>query len=68
MTADTITERNKQTVITRSASVNSAISLISLTNGKPAGVTPEEVIELAVRLERWIWRGLREEPRSMPAQ
>jgi hypothetical protein len=42
MTDDTITERNKQTVITRSASVNSAISIISLINGRPADVTPEE--------------------------
>jgi hypothetical protein len=68
MTDDTITERNKQTVITRSASVNSAISIISLINGKPADVTPEEVIELAARIERWIWRGLREEVGSTPTR
>lgn len=68
MTDGTITESNKQTIITRSASINSAVSILHLTHGKPAQVTAEEVIELATRLERWIWRGLQgEQPPQSPA-
>ena len=38
--------------------INSAISLLTLTNGKPATVTVDEVFDLAERMERWAWRDL----------
>jgi hypothetical protein len=54
----TITDAVKQTVITRLATINSATSILSLINGRPAKVTKEEVLDLAEYIERWVWRGL----------
>ena len=53
-----ITDGVKQTVITRLSTINAAISLLNLTNGKPAKVTVHEVLNLAEQLERWAWREL----------
>jgi hypothetical protein len=53
-----ITDGVKQTVITRLSTINAAISLLNLTNGKPAKVTVDDVFTLAERLERWAWRDL----------
>src|SRR5438876_3342273 len=58
MTDVMITDGIKQQVITRLATINSAIAILSLTNGKPAQVTVDEVFDLAVRIERWAWRVL----------
>ena len=58
MTNVMITDGMKQQVITRLATINSAIALLTLTNGKPAQVTVDEVFDLAVRIERWAWRDL----------
>jgi len=58
MTDVMITDGMKQQVITRLATINSAIALLSLTNGKPAQVTVDEVFDLAERIERWAWRDL----------
>jgi hypothetical protein len=58
MTDVMITDGMKQQVITRLSTINSAISILNLTNGKPAKVTVEEVLDLAARIERWAWRGL----------
>jgi len=58
MTDVMITDGMKQQVITRLATINSAIALLTLTNGKPAQVTVDEVFDLAVRIERWAWRDL----------
>lgn len=59
-----ITEAMKQTVITRLATINSAISILNLTNGKPAKVTVNEVLDLAERIEHWAWRDLLGEQRT----
>ncbi len=61
----TITDAMKQAVITRLATINSATSLLSLINGRPAKVTVDEVLALAARIESWAWRGLLNE---QPAQ
>lgn len=53
-----ITDGMKQQVITRLATINSAISILSLINGRPAKVTVDEVLALAERIERWAWRDL----------
>jgi hypothetical protein len=53
-----ITDGMKQQVITRLATINSAISILSLINGRPAKVTVDEVLALAERIERWAWRNL----------
>jgi hypothetical protein len=53
-----ITDGMKQQVITRLATINSATSILSLINGRPAKVTVDEVLALAERIERWAWRGL----------
>jgi hypothetical protein len=53
-----ITDGMKQQVITRLATINSATSILSLINGRPAKVTVEEVLALAARIESWAWRGL----------
>ena len=53
-----MTDGMKQQVITRLATINSAISILNLTNGKPAKVTVDEVLDLAARIERWAWRDL----------
>lgn len=53
-----ITDGMKQQVITRLATINSATSILSLINGRPAKVTVDEVLTLAERIERWAWRGL----------
>ena len=58
MTDVMMTDGMKQQVITRLAPINSAIALLTLTNGKPAQVTVDEVFDLAVRIERWAWRDL----------
>ena len=58
MTDVLMTDGMKQQVITRLATINSAIALLTLTNGKPAQVTVDEVFDLAVRIERWAWRDL----------
>ena len=58
MTDVMITDGMKQQVITRLATINSAIALLTLTNGKPAQVTVDEVFDIAVRIERWAWRDL----------
>jgi hypothetical protein len=58
MTPLTITDGIKQAVITRSATINSAIALLDLTKGKPATVTVEDVLATAERIEHWAWRGL----------
>lgn len=57
----TITDAMKQAVITRLATINSATSLLSLINGRPAKVTVDEVLTLAERIEQWAWRDLRED-------
>ena len=53
-----ITDGIKQQVITRLATINSAISILNLTKGKPANVGVEEVLTLAERIEHWAWRDL----------
>jgi hypothetical protein len=58
MTPSTITDGIKQAVITRLATINSAIALLDLTNGKPATVAVEDVLATAERIELWAWRGL----------
>jgi hypothetical protein len=58
MTDVMITDGIKQQVITRLATINSATSILSLLNGKPAKVTVDEVLDLAERIERWAWRDL----------
>jgi|GEM_PF-3860239 len=54
----TITETAKQIVITRLAAIDSATSILSLINGRPAKVIADEVITLAARIETWAWRAL----------
>jgi hypothetical protein len=54
----TITDAMKQAVITRLATINSATSILSLINGRPAKVTVDEVLVLAERIESWAWRDL----------
>lgn len=54
----TITDAMKQAVITRLATINSATSILSLLNGRPAKVTVDEVLTLAERIEHWAWRDL----------
>jgi hypothetical protein len=61
----TITDGMKQAVITRLATINSATSILSLINGRPAKVTVDEVLALAARIESWAWRNLLNE---QPAQ
>lgn len=58
MADPTITDAVKQTVITRLATINSATSILSLINGRPAKVTTDEVLDLAEHIERWAWRDL----------
>lgn len=58
MTQFAIADGIKQTVITRLATINSAISILDITNGKPAHVTVEDVLAMAERIEDWAWRGL----------
>ena len=58
MADPTITDAVKQAVITRLATINSATSILSLLNGRPAKVTVDEVLNLAERIERWAWRDL----------
>lgn len=53
-----ITDGMKQQVITRLATINSATSILSLINGRPAKITVDEVLTLAERIERWAWRDL----------
>ena len=53
-----ITNDTKQVVITRLACINSAVSVLSLLQGRPAKTSVEEVLHLAERLEAWAWRGL----------
>ena len=58
MTDVMITDGMKQQDITRLATMNSATSILSLINGRPAKVTIDEVLMLAERIERWAWRDL----------
>ena len=58
MTDIMMTDGMKQQVITRLATINSATSILSLINGRPAKVTVDEVLTLAERIERWAWRDL----------
>ena len=53
-----ITDGMKQQVITRLATINSATSILSLINGRPAKVSTDDVLALAERIERWAWRDL----------
>lgn len=53
-----MTDGMKQQVITRLATINSATSILSLINGRPAKVTVEEVFTLAEWIEQWVWRDL----------
>jgi len=63
-----ITDGIKQQVITRLATINSAISILNLTKGKPANVGVEEVLTLAERIESWAWRDLLGEKPDARAQ
>jgi hypothetical protein len=54
----TITDGLKQTVITRLATINSAIAILDLISGKPAQIAVEDVLATAERIEHWAWRGL----------
>jgi hypothetical protein len=58
MTDIMMTDGMKQQVITRLATINSATSILSLINGRPAKVSVDEVLTLAERIERWAWRDL----------
>ena len=66
MTSITITDGVKQTVITRLATIHSAIALLELVSGKPAQVDVEAVLAMAERIECWAWRGLTGDPASVP--
>lgn len=64
-----ITDGMKQQVITRLATINSATSILSLINGRPAKVTVDEVLALAERIERWAWRNLlSDQPQEQSAE
>jgi hypothetical protein len=67
MTPLTITDGIKQAVITRLATINSAIALLDLTTGKPATVTVEDVLATAERIEYWAWRGIASDQVETPA-
>jgi len=67
MTPLTITDGIKQAVITRLATINSAIALLDLTTCKPATVTVEDVLATAERIEHWAWRGLASDQVETPA-
>ena len=67
MTDFTSTDVLKQTLITRLATINSATSIISLINGRPAKVSVEEVLTLAEWIEQWAWRGLLTDSAAIPA-
>jgi hypothetical protein len=54
----TITDGIKQAVITRLATINSAIAILDLISGKPAQIAVEDVLATAERIEHWAWRGL----------
>jgi hypothetical protein len=58
MTDVMMTDGIKQHVITRLATINSAISIFNLTNGKSAKISVDEILDLAERIERWAWRDL----------
>jgi len=62
-----ITDSIKQQVITRLATINSAISIFNLTNGKPAKISVDDVLDLAGRIERWAWRDLLGDRTDTPA-
>lgn len=53
-----MTDGMKQQVITRLATINSATSILSLINGRPAKVTADDVLTLAEWIEQWVWRDL----------
>jgi hypothetical protein len=67
MTPITITDGIKQALITRLATINSAIALLDLTMGKPVTVTVEDVLATAERIEHWAWRGLTTDQVETPA-
>ena len=58
MTENFHTDYTRQTVVTRLASINSALTFLTLTNDKPAAVTVDEMLSLAEHLEQWAWRDL----------
>ncbi len=57
MLDDTISERDRQTAITRLATLNSAATFFTLTHGE-APITIDDWMTLAELLEQWVWRGL----------
>jgi hypothetical protein len=58
MTESHMSESLRQTLVTRLACINSALSCLSLMNNHPAAVTVDEVPALAEHLEKWAWRHL----------
>ncbi len=54
---DTMSELHRQTVITRLATLNSAVTFLTLTHGDPPP-TIEDWLTLAELVEQWVWRGL----------
>jgi hypothetical protein len=62
-----MTDGIKQAVITRLATINSAIALLDLTKGKPAQVAVGDVLAMAERIEHWAWRGLFSDQVETPA-
>src|SRR2546422_1907844 len=67
MTPITMTEGTKQAVITRLATINSAIAILDLVSGKPVQVAVEDVLTMAERIEHWAWRGLASDQVETPA-
>jgi hypothetical protein len=61
-----MTEGTKQAVITRLATINSAIAILDLVSGKPAQVAVEDVLAMAERIEHWAWRGLANDQLETP--
>jgi len=66
MTACNMSDSLRQTVVTRLACVNSALSFLSLINGPSAAVAAEDVLALAEHLEKWAWRDLLQDSPGEP--
>ena len=58
MNTEWFPEVSKQTLITRLASLNAAVSFLGLISDTPAAVTIEEVLAVAAHFEGWAWRDL----------
>jgi hypothetical protein len=58
MSTEWFPEASKQTVITRSASLNAAVSFLTLISDTPAAVTIDKVLAVAAHFECWAWRDL----------